>query len=122
MVAHLLNTACSRNWKLPDQRELDFFVRKLDVEHFAQRRLQIDQRQVQGSLLLPRHDVEDLINAVIILQNELLFVDFHHSLKIDAVVEELHQRLNIWHMRSLEAHILPYKPFGVAQGWRSVEV
>lgn len=99
---------------MPDQRELDFFVRKLDVEHFAQRRLQIDQRQVKGSLFLAGHDVEDLINAVIILQNELLLVDFHHSLEIDAIVEELHQRLNIWHMWSLKACVLPYQPFGIA--------
>lgn len=36
LISHLLNPACCRNWKLPDQRKLDLFVRKLNIEHFAQ--------------------------------------------------------------------------------------
>lgn len=39
--------------------------------------------------------LEDVIDRVVFLQDDVLFVDLHRSLKVDAIVEEAHQRLHV---------------------------
>lgn len=36
-----------------------------------------------------------MVDAEIVLKDELLFVDFHNSLEVNAVVEELHEWFNV---------------------------
>lgn len=101
LITHLLNPLTCGNRVLPHQRQFDFFVAELHIKEIAQLGLQVDLGQHKTSIcsrLFVAHsfeNVEDTVNAEIVLEDQFLFVDLHNSFKVDTVVEELHQGLNV---------------------------
>jgi len=92
-VTHLLDPRISLDRELSLQRQLDVLVWKAHVESASKNCLKVAERQ--ELLPWPCQRLEDVIDTVVFLQDNLLLVDLHSSLEVDAVVEESHQRLHI---------------------------
>jgi hypothetical protein len=84
--------------------------------------LQLHQREVERAWFFSRKHIENLVDAVIVLEDKLLLVDFHHTLEIYWIVEEFHQRLHIRHVRSLKSFVFPYETFNTTESGRAIEM
>ena len=80
-------------------RQLHVGVREANVEVPRQDGLQVTE---QKELLPgPNKCLEHIVDGVVLLEDKLLLIDFDRAFKVNAVVEEFHERLDVQFMLHL---------------------
>lgn len=92
-VTHIFNSVVLIKRKLAHHSQFDVPVAVLYVENFGKDCVKIGK--LKELLAWSSKSFKYVVDCVVFLQDDLLFVDLHSSLEVDAIVEETHQRLNI---------------------------